>query len=64
MIAVLLADDHTLVREGLCRLLERAGGIAVQGQASNGGERCACWPSAPGTCWCWTCRCRAATAWT
>ena len=38
MIAVLLADDHTLVREGLCRLLERAGGIAVQGQASNGGE--------------------------
>ena len=38
MIAVLLADDHTLVREGLCRLLEQAGGIAVQGQASNGGE--------------------------
>ena len=37
MIAVLLADDHTLVREGLCRLLE-PGGIAVQGQASNGGE--------------------------
>ncbi|MGE8656801.1 MAG: response regulator transcription factor [Achromobacter sp.] len=38
MISVMLADDHTLVREGLCRLLERAGGIAVQGEAGNGTE--------------------------
>ncbi len=38
MIAVMLADDHTLVREGLCRLLERAGDIAVQGEASNGAD--------------------------
>ena len=37
MISVLLADDHTLVREGLCRLLERAGGIAVQGQQRRRG---------------------------
>ena len=64
MISVLLADDHTLVREGLCRLLERAGGIAVQGQASNGGEALRLLAQRPGTCWCWTCRCRAATAWT
>ncbi|CAB3825851.1 MAG: response regulator [Achromobacter pulmonis] len=38
MIAVMLADDHTLVREGLCRLLESAGGISVLGQANNGTE--------------------------
>lgn len=38
MIAVMLADDHTLVREGLRRLLEPAGDIAVQGEASNGTE--------------------------
>ena len=35
MISVLLADDHTLVREGLCRLLERAGGIAVQARPAR-----------------------------
>lgn len=36
MITVILADDHTLVREGLRRLLEQAGDICVEGEAGNG----------------------------
>ncbi|OAE50103.1 DNA-binding response regulator [Achromobacter mucicolens] len=38
MINVMLADDHTLLREGLRRLLEQAGDIRVCGEASNGSE--------------------------
>ncbi|NMK46453.1 response regulator transcription factor [Achromobacter sp. Bel] len=38
MITVILADDHTLLREGLRRLLEHAGDISVQGEAGNGDE--------------------------
>lgn len=38
MIAVMLADDHTLLRAGLRRLLEHADGISVEGEASNGAE--------------------------
>ncbi len=37
-IRVVLADDHTLVREGTAELLERAGGIEVVGQAADGNE--------------------------
>ncbi len=35
-IAVLLADDHTVVRQGLRALLEAEGDIAVVGEAANG----------------------------
>jgi len=38
MIAVMLADDHTLLRAGLRRLLQHAGGISVEGEAGNGLE--------------------------
>jgi DNA-binding NarL/FixJ family response regulator len=38
VITVMLADDHTLLREGLRRLLEQAGDISVQGEAANGAE--------------------------
>lgn len=38
MIAVMLADDHTLLRAGLRRLLEHAGDISVEGEAGNGSE--------------------------
>ncbi|MFI5756597.1 response regulator [Streptomyces sp. NPDC051569] len=37
-IEVLLADDHPVVREGLCAILESAGGIRVVGQAGSGEE--------------------------
>jgi two-component system response regulator NreC len=37
-IRVLIADDHTLVREGLRALLEGQGGFEVVGEASNGRE--------------------------
>jgi two-component system invasion response regulator UvrY len=35
-IKVLLADDHAMVREGLCRILEEPDDISVVGQADNG----------------------------
>lgn len=37
-IKVLLADDHALLRSGLCRLLEETGKIEVIGEAENGLE--------------------------
>jgi DNA-binding NarL/FixJ family response regulator len=38
MIRVVIADDHTLVREGLKQLLTAAGGIEVVGEAPDGHE--------------------------
>lgn len=38
MIALLLADDHTLLREGLKRLLSQTDDITVEGEAGNGQE--------------------------
>lgn len=37
-VRVVIVDDHPLLRQGLARLLELEGGIAVVGQASNGLE--------------------------
>jgi DNA-binding NarL/FixJ family response regulator len=37
-IRVVIADDHSLVRQGLRRYLEMADGIEVVGEASNGSE--------------------------
>ena len=34
-VRVLIVDDHTLVRAGLCRLLQTFGGVLVVGEASN-----------------------------
>jgi DNA-binding NarL/FixJ family response regulator len=38
MIKILVVDDHTLVRDGLCRLLEGEPDIEVAGQAGSGHE--------------------------
>jgi len=38
VIRVLLADDHTIVREGLKELLAETGDIRVSGEANNGTE--------------------------
>jgi DNA-binding NarL/FixJ family response regulator len=38
MIRVFLADDHTLVREGLKRILSDAGDMTVVGEAADGAE--------------------------
>ena len=35
-ITVLVADDHMIVREGICSILEAADDIEVVGQAQNG----------------------------
>ncbi len=37
-IRVLVVDDHTIVRDGICALLALAGDIEVVGQAANGSE--------------------------
>jgi len=37
-ISVLLAEDHTILRKGLCSLLENEYGIEVVGEAGNGRE--------------------------
>jgi DNA-binding NarL/FixJ family response regulator len=37
-IRVLLVDDHTIVRDGICALLALAGDIEVIGEAANGSE--------------------------
>lgn len=37
-IRIVLADDHAVVREGTCQLLEREPDIEVVGEASNGQE--------------------------
>ena len=36
MIRVVVADDHNLVRQGICRLLEETDEIQVIGEADNG----------------------------
>ena len=36
LVRVLLADDHTLVRAGLCKLMESIAGFEVVGEAGNG----------------------------
>jgi DNA-binding NarL/FixJ family response regulator len=38
MIRVILADDHNLVRQGICALLEKADDIDIVAQAENGQE--------------------------
>lgn len=38
MIKILLADDHSLVRDGLCRIVEGVGDMEVVAEASDGNE--------------------------
>jgi len=38
VIRVFIVDDHVIVRQGLCRILEEADGIEVVGEASSGIE--------------------------
>jgi DNA-binding NarL/FixJ family response regulator len=38
MIRVLVADDHDMVRRGVCAFLERVDDIEVVGEAENGAE--------------------------
>ena len=42
-IAVLIADDHTVVREGLASLIRRRVDMTVVGETSNGREAVALW---------------------
>jgi DNA-binding NarL/FixJ family response regulator len=47
VIRVFIADDQLLVRQGIRTLLEMDGGIAVVGEAGDGGEAIARVPAAP-----------------
>jgi len=35
-VRILIADDHTIVRQGLARLLEEQSDLKVVGEATNG----------------------------
>lgn len=37
-VRILIADDHTLMRQGLCQLCERMGGFQVVAEAANGAQ--------------------------
>ena len=41
-IKIVLAEDHTILREGLCALLTASEGYEVVGEASNGKEALQC----------------------
>ena len=58
MIRVVLADDHTIVREGLKQLLTAAGDLQVVGEAQNGHEVIERVRELEFGCCCSTCRCR------
>ena len=62
MIRVVIADDHTIVREGLKQLLCAASDIEVVGEARDGHEVLRTCASATSTCCCSTCRCPARAA--
>jgi DNA-binding NarL/FixJ family response regulator len=47
VIRVFIADDQLLIRQGIRTLLEMDGGIAVVGEAGDGGEAVARVPSSP-----------------
>ncbi len=49
---VLLADDHTLVRAGLRKLLESMPDIEVVGEAERWASACCNWPSSCSRTWC------------
>ncbi len=38
MIRIVVAEDHHIVRQGICKLLEEAGDLEVVGEADNGRE--------------------------
>ncbi|HTD89124.1 MAG TPA: response regulator transcription factor, partial [Burkholderiales bacterium] len=38
MIRILVADDHTIVREGLKQILAKSGDLVVAGEAANGND--------------------------
>ena len=62
MIRIVVADDHTIVREGLKQLLGAAGDLEVVGEAATATK---CWSACAGsnsTCCCSTCRCPARAA--
>ena len=55
MISIILADDHTIVRQGVRTLLESDPELQVTGEASDGLQAIArWWNGSSRTCWCST----------
>ena len=50
-IRVLIADDHSVVREGLVSLISRRADMTVVGEASNGREAVDLWKRTPTGCY-------------
>ena len=63
-VAILLVDDHEVVRMGLRTLLDKREGLTVVGEAGTRGRGdCRCAPLARQTLLLWTSACRTETAW-
>lgn len=62
MTNVLIADDHTLVRDGLRHVLLNASGFEVAGEARDAATTIALSARKMHKCWCSTGRCRGEAA--
>jgi DNA-binding NarL/FixJ family response regulator len=62
VIRVLVAEDHTIVREGIKQLIGLAKDLQV-GEASNGEQLLETLRMCRARWCCWTSPCRASTAW-
>ena len=56
-IRVLLADDHTMFRQGLAGILASHGGLEVVAEVPNDAEALQAWPASSPPTWS-SCRCR------
>ena len=63
MIRVLVAEDHTIVREGIKQLIGLAKDLLVVGEASNGEQLLETLRHVPCEVVCWTSPCPGSTAW-
>ena len=63
MIRVLVAEDHTIVREGIKQLIGLAKDLLVVGEASNGEQLLETLRTCPARWCCWISPCPASTAW-
>ncbi len=62
MIRLMLADDHTIIRDGLKKIFSTVPDMQVVAEAADGCEVLALLRAQRRTCCCWTCRCRGAAA--
>jgi len=63
VIRVLVAEDHTIVREGIKQLIGMARDLEVAGEACNGEQLIEVLRRSLATWYCWISPCPASTVW-